>query len=161
MTVLAPPLDAVSRRARPYPAHLLPRNGTGLLLFAAAYQGHNDAIHMARADMTCTCVDRDPHQLRRMRRLYPLEWLFVHADAWEYAADAATHGHSWSAVSVDTYLGDATDRSLASLDLWCSIADSLLTATIEQEQTVEPPAGWQQTRFPRTAGVDWLVLTHA
>jgi hypothetical protein len=42
------PLDAISKEARPYPADMLTPARTGLLLFAAAYLGVNDAIHFAR-----------------------------------------------------------------------------------------------------------------
>lgn len=158
MTVLAPPLDAVSRRARPYPADALPEGGTALALFAAAYQGHNDAIHFARKDMTATCVDINGPSLAKMSELYPSSWEFFVYDAWAFAEDAAERGRFWDVVSVDTYTGDATDRSLETLPLWCAIADVLVTATIPTGRGWAKPHGWHGSLFPRSALASWLVL---
>lgn len=160
MTVLTGKLEAVSLRARPYPAHLLPEGGTGLVLFAAAFMGHNDAIHFARKEMTATCVDRDRFHLRQMSRLYPQGWEFVHADAWHYAQQAADEGRRWDAVSADTYLGEAAERSLRSLELWCSLADRIVTATIPaSHHGADVPDGWSAFLLPRSDNASWLVLT--
>jgi len=157
--VLDAPLDEISRRARPYPAYLLPQGGTGLALFAAAFQGHNDAIHFARAEMTATCVDTDIDKLAKMATLYPNGWRFVISDAWEFATNAKADGDTWDVVSVDTFTGDATERSLTSLDLWCSLANLAVTATIEPGTPFWEPHGWTPQLFPRSDNVSWLVLT--
>lgn len=162
MTLLADPLARVAREARPYPAHLLPPRGTALALFSAAYLGHNDVIHMARRNMVATCVDIDRGRLGEMESLYPETWAFVCADAWEFAEEAAARGASWDAVSVDSYTGDATDRSVASLELWCSLARAVVTATVTPAHTdLMIPDSWRPSIYPRTDRVDWLVLTHA
>ena len=156
MIVLAPPLDSISKRARPYPAYLLPEHGTALALFSAAYLGHNDVIHFARAEMHTTCVDIDAQRLDAMAEVYPYDWDFVVSDAWEYAEQAE---ETWDVVSVDTFTGDATDRSLQTLDLWCSLAEKLVTATIADGQTYQAPDGWKADVFPRSDRASWLVLT--
>ncbi len=119
MTVLQWPLDRISRNARAYPVHLLREGDTALCLFAAAFLGINDSIHMVRNDIETTCVDRDGDRLNQMADLYPSHWTFDQADAWEFAENAAELGETWDVVSVDSYTGDATDRSLSTLGLWC------------------------------------------
>lgn len=159
--VLEPPLDQLSAVARPYPAHLLDDCQTGLVLFAAAFRGHNDAIHFARRQLHTTCVDRDAHRLAEMSEVYPPDWEFAAEDAWEYATHAYLTGRTWDAVSVDTFTGDATDLSIRTLDLWCSVANRLVTATIRNDDADKAwtPDGWRMTPlFPRSATVSWLVL---
>jgi hypothetical protein len=80
--VLEGPLEAVSRVARPFPAWLLNGCETGLCLFAAAFLGHNDAIHFARAGIQTTCVDKDAARIEKMIDLYPRDWEFLTTDAW-------------------------------------------------------------------------------
>src|SRR3990172_9872911 len=110
-------LEHVAMQARPYPTELLEGCETGLVLFAAAFLGHNDAIHFAEAGITTSCVDIDSEGLAEMRELYPDSWAFVTVDAWHFAEACASEGVQWDAVSVDTFSGDATRRSLDSLEL--------------------------------------------
>lgn len=162
MTVLAPPLDRISRQARLYPADLLPEGGTALALFAAAYLGWNDAIHFARKDMVGTCVDRDRERLAEMAMVYPADWVFFVGDAWEFAEQAADRGDQWDVVSVDTFTGDATDRSVRSLELWCELAREMLTATVPADLVCHGcPDGWRLSFFPRSTLASWLVLRRA
>jgi len=157
LTVLQPPLDDLSRQATPYPAYLLDSAETGLCLFAAGFLGINDAIHMARNDLNVTCVDTDAYKLEQMANLYPVWWEFHTADAWDYAKAAEGRHQKWDVVSIDTFLGDATQKSLSTLDLWCAIAERAVTATIGT-QIPETPDGWKAERFPRSFRADWLVL---
>jgi hypothetical protein len=159
--VLQAPLDGVSRDARAYPAHLLREHGDGLCLFAARFFGINDAVHMARAEMSVTLVDTAP-RVWQMAEMYGCA---AHQqDAWEFAETARAEGAMWDAVSVDCYTGDATDRSLTTLDLWCSLARDVVTCTHVLGQTYTVPDGWEDAGFfernPRN-GVNWLVLTRA
>lgn len=159
--VLAPPLDSISLEARPYPADMLDGCRTGLLLFAAAFLGVNDGIHFARKQLVCTCVDTNEERLSRMEALYPPEWLFEAEDAWEFARAAQERGKTWDAVSVDTFTGNATHRSLDSLELWCSLANRCLTVTVAKGQECEIPDGWHGYLFPREASHEiaaWLVM---
>jgi hypothetical protein len=155
--VLDGPLAEVSRNARAYPVHLLREGGTGLCLFAARFYGVNDAVHMARNQMELTLVDISP-RVQEMAGMYGAEaWL---GDAWEFAEATS---RQWDAVSVDTYTGDAARRSLDSLDLWCSLARDVVTATHVLGMDYTVPKGWTDSLFERNAtnGVNWLVLTRA
>jgi hypothetical protein len=159
--VLEGPLEAVSRVARPYPAWLLDGCETGLVLFAAAFLGHNDAIHFARAGLETTCVDVDAENLVAMQNVYPDEWGFVCGDAWTLAEWWRKHDKKWDAVSVDTWRGDAERRSLDTLDLWCSIANKVVTVTHTTGLDYTVPEGWNARLFERAHNVNWLVLTRA
>lgn len=158
--VTYPTLEHVAQEARPYPTHLLEGCETGLVLFAAAFLGHNDAIHMAEAGMDVMCVDIDRERLLEMEMLYPARWSFSSADAWDYANLWSRKGWQWDAVSVDTFTGDAMRRSLDSLELWCSLARRLVTVTITDDVLeVEKVEGWTMSLYPRSDHVAWLVLT--
>jgi len=159
--VLEPPLDALSRDARSYPAHLLREGETGLCLFAAAFLGINDAIHMARMNMTVTCVDTATWRLDEMRERYPDDWDFDAMDAWEFATDAWLRGVTWDVVSVDTFTGDATTRSLETIELWTSLARRVVTMTVPHHSSFlrEPVPGWTGSRYERSNLADWMVLT--
>jgi hypothetical protein len=159
--VLEAPLDAVSRDARAYPVHLLREGETGLCLFAAAFLGANDAVHMARMGMTVMCVDTDRDRLLEMSGLYPEGWGWSWLDAWQFSQEAAESRDEWDVVSVDTFTGDATDRSLATLDLWCSLARRVVTATVAKHQNYVVPGGWEAALYERSMLADWLVLTRA
>lgn len=160
MRVLEGPLDAISRDAREYPAHLLRDGGNGLCLFAARFFGINDAIHMARAGMELTLVDVAPRVLE-MADMYGCS---AHQmDAWDFAEAVRGSGEQWDAVSVDCYTGDAGTRAVADLELWCSLARDVVTVTYVRGQDYTVPEGWADAKFMRNprGGVYWLVLTRA
>jgi hypothetical protein len=159
LTITYPTLEHVAMEARPYPSHLLEGCETGLVLFAAAFLGHNDAIHFAEAGLRTTCIDNDGTRLREMRALYPSEWNFFNYDAWEYARECSYDEVEWDAVSADTFTGSATRRSLDSLELWCSLARKLVTVTYTAGEAYEVPDGWKGELFERATNVYWLVLT--
>jgi hypothetical protein len=152
-------LEHVAMEARPYPTYLLENAETGLCLFSAAFMGHNEAVHFALEDVQTTCIDIDSVKLEAMAGLYPEHWKFICRDAWEFAEEAAKKGKRWDVVSVDTFRGNATLRSLASLDLWCAIADEAVVATLEDGQSYEKPDGWKPHLLRRNSEVFWLVLT--
>jgi hypothetical protein len=107
--------------------------------------------------MTVNCVDTNATALEQMQELYPSDWTFEHRDAWAYARDSLM---MWDVVSVDTFTGDATDRSIETLDLWCSLARRLVTATVGKGQAWTAPDGWEGALFDRGGHLaDWLVLT--
>jgi hypothetical protein len=157
--VLEAPLDRLSREASVFPAFVLREGGEGLCLFAARFFGINDAIHMARTEMTITLVDLSERVLE-MAEMYGCE---AHvADAWEYAEQMRQEGRQWDTVSADTFTGDPTTRSLNSLELWCSLARDAVACTHVTGQTYTVPDGWKDAgimpRNPRN-GANWLVLT--
>ena len=153
-----PTLEHVAMNARPYPAELLKGCETGLVLFAAAFLGHNDAIHFAEAGLRTTCIDVDGRRLIEMSALYPDDWLFLQWDAWKFADASYAKGMSWDVVSADTFSGDAMRRSLDSFELWCSLAHKVVTATYVAGEAYEVPDGWQGSLFERATNVYWLVL---
>jgi len=113
---------------------------------------------MARADMTVDCVDVNHSALMQMATLYPRDWSFHHDDAWTFAEESRAAGVVWDCVSVDTFTGDAEQRSMASLDLWCALAASLVTATVTTTMRWRAPDGWRGSLFFRSPDVHWLVL---
>lgn len=157
-----PTLEHVAMEARPYPAELLEGCETGLVLFAAAFLGHNDAIHFAEAGLKCCAVDTDVERVMAMRDLYPKNWCWHTEDAWSFAGgESLKPGPGWDAVSADTFTGSATRRSLDSLELWCSLARKLVTVTYTAGEAYEVPDGWKGELYERATGVYWLVLTRA
>lgn len=159
--VTYPSLEHVAMEKRPYPAELLVGCETGLILFGAAFLGHNDAIHFAEAGVPdVTVVDVDGPRLEEMSTLYRGDgWLFVEADAWDYAAAALEEGQSYDAVSVDTFTGAAMIRSLDDLEAWTSIARKFVTVTITREiGEAMIPADWEHRFVRRSLDVYWLVL---
>jgi len=153
-----PTLEHVAMESRPYPTHLLQDCESGLALFAAAFMGHNDAIHFAEARMRCVCCDTDAKKLLEMSKLYPDDWTFVPEDAWTFADRVSSLGMTWDAVSVDTFTGEAMDKSLKSLELWCSLARKVVTVTLTLGASYLLPRGWVDSKFERASGVYWLVL---
>jgi hypothetical protein len=122
--------------------------------------GHNDAIHFAEAGLKTTCVDIADERMWEMRNLYPRSWSFVTSDAWYFAEAARQMDTTYDAVSVDTFTGDVMYRSLASLELWTSLANEVVTATITLPATANyrTPAGWWGSLYHRANDVYWLVL---
>lgn len=159
MTVAYPTLEDVAVEARPYPTYLLENAQTGLCLFSAAFMGHNEAIHFALEDVQTTCVDIDQEKLHNMAALYPDNWDFLCDDAWKFAEAAYALGERWDVVSVDTFRGNATEKSLTSLELWCSLANHAVLCTLEVGQSYNIPKGWTAQHFKRNSEVLWLVLT--
>jgi hypothetical protein len=135
---------------------MLREGGEGLCLFAARFWGVNDAIHMQRNEMAVTLVDTAPRVLE-MGDLYGCE-AFTD-DAWEFAENWSAEHRQWDAVSCDTFTGDPMTRSLASLELWCSLARDVVTVTHTPGAPYEVPDGWKGELFPRNDRVNWLVLT--
>lgn len=152
-------LERVAMQARPYPDGLLEQCDTGLVLFAAAFLGWNDAVHFALNEVRTTCVDVDGDRLHEMQRIYPADWQWHVDDAWHWAQAAVNIGQRFDAVSCDTFTGDAMRRSLNTLDLWCSLARRLVTVTYTDGVGYDTPDGWQATLHERAAGVHWLTLT--
>jgi hypothetical protein len=148
-------LGEISAEARVYPAHLLREGGRGLCLFAARFWGVNDAIHMKRQNMEMSLVDTSPRVIE-MAELYECSGALD--DAWEFAEFMRSEGAEWDAVSCDTFTGDPMTRSLASLELWTSLARDVVTVTHTPHAPYTVPDGWKGWLFPRNDRVNWLVL---
>ncbi len=151
----------LDRDAGKYPDDLIPEGGTALSLFAAGYLGEYDTVHFVRKQMTIDLVDIDADKLAKMEEIYPNEMTFHARDAWEFAEEAAANGREWDVVSVDPFRGNVGDHVWATLDLWCSLATTLVTVMVDPyRQTVEIE-GWNLSLLFRTRNCNWLVLEHA
>jgi hypothetical protein len=157
--VTYPTLEHVAMEARPYPAHVLEGCETGLVLFAAAFLGHNDAIHFAEAGIRTTCIDTDEVRLREMKALYPDTWTFLPVDAWTFAEAARDMDTMWDVVSLDPFTGDTMQRVLDDLQLWADLARKALIVG-STTLAVEYPKGFRPSApTVRASSVYWLVLT--
>lgn len=146
-----------------YPRDILIGCESALVVFASAFMGRQDAIWMADAGLTATCVDHDPVTLRRMQALYPAGWEFVEADAYRFAEET---GGQWDVVSVDSPTGEAFVRCAGLLPTWCDLARRAVVLGCGKEgHALEAPGGWTMTRFMRRSsfegGVYWAVFERA
>lgn len=154
-----PSLEHVAMAARAYPTEILEGRRTGLVLFAAAFLGHNDAIHFADAGLETTCVDVDGERLEEMRALYRDEsWRWIERDAWDFAREAAEDGELYDVVSADTFTGAAMERSLSDLETWTTIARYAVTVTATRQATFRLPKHWRMRAVERSPNAYWLVL---
>jgi len=155
-----PSLEHVALEARPYPRDLLAGCESGLVLFAAAFLGHNDAIHFAEAGVpNVTLVDVDGARLEEMQDLYrDPTWTWLEADAWDVAHSAHRLEAKFDAVSVDTFTGAALERSLGDLELWTSIAGRFVTVTATRDSSYRVPRHWRSRVLARSTLAYWLIL---
>jgi hypothetical protein len=152
-------LEHVAQDAQMYPVELLEGRSNGLLLFAAAFLGVNDAIHFAIAGLDATLVDVDAARLEEMRALYRDDrWRWIVGDAWAFAREARDAGAKWDVVSVDTFTGDAERRSLDDLEAWTSLARHAVTVTATRDAAYRVPRRWTARILPRSPSAYWLVL---
>lgn len=153
-------LERVRAQAAPhrYPRHLLVGLKTGLVLFAAAFHGRQDAVWMAEAGLTTTCVDTDEGKLDEMRYAYPPGWEFVVDDVFAFAADC---GRKWDVVSLDPFTNQMQECANL-LPLWCHLANAAVVLGVHGDTDVVAPNGWRVVeQVPRSSfggGVFWVVL---
>jgi hypothetical protein len=158
--VAAVTLEQVRAGAAPaiYPRHVLNDCETGLVLFAAAFYGQQDAVWFAEAGLTTTCIDLDTQKLEEMQAAYPSDWEYVTRDAFLYAT--FTYGH-WDVVSLDPP-SNLFDKCATLLPLWCNLADRAVILGTGKNTIVEVPEGWQITERVRRSGffggVYWTVV---
>lgn len=116
-----------------FPLEALEGCFSALLLFCAGAQlGAYDGIRVREAGLRdVTAVDKNGAQLKRMRALYPREWTFKEADAWEFSEQAE---RQWDFVSVDPPTDLAGDVAMA-IDLWAGLAAHSLIVGANAEIT--------------------------
>jgi hypothetical protein len=141
-----------------FPRHTLAGCKDALVLFAAAFYGKQDAVWIAAAGLTATCVDIDEAKLEVMAAAYPDDWTFVTGDCFEFATVA---GQQWDVVSVDCPSNDF-ERCAELLPLWCLLARKVVLLGSGLLSQVVPPEGWVLTdtvhRSNYTGGVFWSVV---
>lgn len=158
--VTYPSLEHVAIDASVFPIDVLEGAESGLVLFAAAFLGRNDAIHYAEAGVPdVTLVDIDGERLEEMRALYRSpSWEWLERDAFAFAREAREAGRVWDVVSVDTFTGEALERSVGDLEAWTSIARRAVVVTSRRTSAYVIPDGWRSRRVKRSVLVEWLVL---
>jgi hypothetical protein len=141
-----------------FPAHLLEGLETALVLFSSAFNGAQDAVWIMDAGLTATCVDIDQEALDRMQGLYPVDWEFVNADAFQFCEEGLGR---WDIVTVDCPSG-AFAKCSGLVGLWCNCARRYVILGTGIRTEVEPPDGWEiiekRRRSSYDGGVYWTVL---
>jgi hypothetical protein len=144
--------------ARLYPRHVLVGCDDALVLFAAAFYGQQDAVWMADAGITTTCVDTDTVRLEEMRGVYPDGWEFVTADAFEFAVGT---DRQWDVVSIDCP-SNLFDRCAELLPLWARIARKVVVLGSGENTAAQEPDGWEfidcVRRSHNYGGTYWRVF---
>lgn len=144
-----------------YPRHVLRDSKTALCLFAARWHGRQDAYWLAEAGLETTCVDTDGERLSEMAAVYPADWSFVQADAFDWAELAWAEGRRFDIVSLDPFTS-LFYRCETSLPLWCSLARDAVIMGCAEGQPVAAPDGWMEVRRVWRSdygdGVEWVVL---
>lgn len=144
-----------------FPRGVLTGRDDALLLFAAGFLGKQDGYFVAKAEMAATCVDIRTDLLEQMAAVYPIDWEFVTADAYEYAERTKRR---WDVVSVDCP-SNQFDRCAESVGLWCSLARHAVVLGTSGRTDLVAPAGWDVTerrlRSMNYGGTYWAVLERA
>lgn len=144
-----------------YPSERLAGCRDALVLFAAMFLGRQDAFWIADAGLEATCVDVRRQPLIEMERIYPAGWLFVEADAYEFADQTR---ETWDVVSVDCPSGHF-DRCADLLPTWCRLARRLVVLGAGEGQVLPAVHGWElverRKRSYFAGGVYWAVLERA
>ena len=157
-------LDEIRLRAGSdtYPVRVLDGASSALIVFAAAFFGLNDAVFIADAGITATCVDSDRGRLETMREMYPDSWRFVTDDAYAFGESAMRSGETWDVVTVDPWTS-AFDRC-AVVD-WPRLARRAVVLGVGPDTVVAPRNGWRETERLRRSeyrgGVYWAVIERA
>lgn len=166
MTAAPGTLDELRRadEAELYPADALDSCADALLLFAAGFYGRQDAVWVADAGLTGTCVDIDGARLERMRPLYPDGWEFVCSDAFVYAA-GQDGSRRWDVVSLDPPTS-LFDQCAAQVPVWVRLARRAVIMGCGPDGPPKAPTGWKRRRklLHRSdfgGGVYWAVLEKA
>lgn len=140
-----------------FPTEKLVGMESALVLFAAAFLGRQDAVWVEEAGLVGTCVDNDQGALDRMQDLYPADWDFVTADAYQFAR---VTGGRWDVVTIDCPTGQF-EKVAEWLGVWCSIANAVVILG-SQKDAPQQPDGWKLADLIRRSdyipgGVWWSV----
>lgn len=158
-------IEQLREKAAPeiFPQDVLDGAKTGLVLFAGGFHGIQDAIWFQEHDIRTTCVDIRPEGLAEMAAIYPTDWEWVVADAYDWIVKQKWQGRRWDVISIDSPTGQF-NVTAGLIHLWCSIADMAVVLGCSSRQEFKMvPDGWElHERIRRSAyagGVDWAVFT--
>lgn len=153
-----PTIEQIATEAMAYPDHVLEGCETGLALFSAAFLGRNDVVHLAIADLKVTCVDNNPTLLDEMRKVYPDDWEFVEADAYQFAE---TSKEKWDVVTVDPWTNQF-QKVADNVALWCKLGRKVVVIGTGTHTVLTAPEPWALVqrvfRSDYAGGVYWDVL---
>lgn len=135
---------------------------TAFVGFCAAFDGVQDAAHIADAGLHAVCVDRDQEKLAEMSEHYPEDWALVTADVYDYAQRCISAGLKYDIVSLDPFtsqMQECADR----LDLWTQLATRMIVLGTGRDTWLPLDLdGWEITdtlqRSRLNGGVYWTVL---
>lgn len=104
-------LEAISFTAqKAFPTRLLHECQSAICFFCAQFFGKNDIIHIYNSGIpNVTLVDLDEMKFARMKELYPKNWKFLCADAFDAAKRLACDGHLFDLVCCDPYTSTAPE----------------------------------------------------
>jgi hypothetical protein len=129
-----------------YPRAVLEGCETALVLFAAAFHGQQDAVWMAGAGLTATCVDVDAEKLGEMEQVYPADWEYAYGDV----------------VSLDPP-SNLFGRCAKLLPTWCGLARHAVILGTGEATVIVEPEDWRVSECVRRSnfqgGCYWTVLT--
>ena len=151
-------------RDNAFPAARLAGMSDALVLFAACWHGRQDAVFVADAGLTATCVDHDDRKLEQMASMYPESWEFVAADVFQWTSAWATAGRRWDVVTIDCPT-NLFDRCATLTGRWCELARRIVVLGCSPTTIIQPPDGWtvvdRMRRSDYRGGVEWAVIERA
>ncbi len=140
-----------------FPHAVLEDRADALVLFAAGFHGRQDAYWIKQAGIPATCVDNDPDLLAAMAPLYPEDWEFVLADAYEFTDT----DRQWDVITLDPFTNQF-QRCADHLDQWVGLARHTIVLGHGWNTMIAIPAGWVATdlrkRSEYDGGVYWTVM---
>ena len=139
-----------------FPTAYLEGLSSALVLFAAAFNGKQDACWIEEAGLTATCLDVSEDAIAKMKPLYPPDWEFVVGNAYEFSSH-----RWWDIVTVDCPSGQF-DRAATQIGRWCDLARYVVMLGTGTDTVVGAPEDWSVTEVVRRSsydgGVYWTVL---
>lgn len=149
----------LERDGEVFPRWILDGCKDALVLFAAAFNGRQDAYWIAQAGLRAVCVDVRRESILEMRKMYPSDWQFMVCDVYDLAA--IDDGSTFDVVTVDCPSGHF-ERCAGLINVWCRLANRYVVLGTGSAVMIEPPHGWRlverRHRSDFAGGTYWAVL---
>lgn len=115
--------DVVNNAQKAFPTRLLHGCERVASFFCAQFFGKNDMVHVYLAGVpSVTVVDLDRERCSVMEDIYPKDWKFVIADAFEQASKFFGEGTKFDMVTCDPFSSMASTVAWEKFDLFAGIA---------------------------------------
>jgi hypothetical protein len=99
-----PDIEILRSKARAFPSHAIKGKRNVLSMFCVREYGVIDVIHIHdAAPDRVTLVDLDEECLDVVRRIYPREWTYIHADYKEFLREAEERGLEYDLIVADAW----------------------------------------------------------